>query len=104
MDIKSFLSSLNTKELSNTQKVARQLLQAEGGWVPRTAFKVANATSRLRELRSKAKGAMKVQCASAAELNKKTSARQTFYRLDPASVTKSSLKKVFEGVVATSDK
>lgn len=104
-DIKSFLSNLDRKEMTNTQRVLVQLLQAGGSWISRNQLRAPHATSRIRDLRTKDFGSFKVECATAAELQKRASeGRPTFYRLDPSTVTQKQLNRVFEGVISTSSR
>ncbi len=87
--IRTMVDSVNTKDLSNTQKVLVTLLRSheEGdGWVSRKSLRVANAASRLRELRQSSGGSFEVEVKRADELGRKGDTRTFFYRLSPASI------------------
>lgn len=85
---RQMLSSVDSRRLrNNTQRVLVALLRAEGDWVPRSTVRVANATSRMRELRRPEYGSFDVQVATAAELGRPGGARRTYYRLNPRTIT-----------------
>lgn len=95
--IKKVLETVSSKRrnMSNIQKVLLTLLQADGGWVSRTSFKVPNATARIRELRNRED--LKITCRSASEMSKtrKASARDTFYQIDTSSLKRDDLNRLF---------
>lgn len=85
---RQMVSSVDSRKLrNNTQRVLVALLRAEGDWVPRSNVRVANATSRMRELRRPEYGGFDVQVATAAELGRTGGARQTYYRINPRTIT-----------------
>lgn len=92
---------------TNSQRVLHSLLrpQTQDGWVARTALRTSSATARIRELRQRG---IKIDCVTARDLKEmnphrcvdsKVTNRQTFYRVDPKSITEDSFRKVFKGVV-----
>jgi hypothetical protein len=92
------------KCVNNVQKVFLALVNASNdGWVSRTSFRVPSASARLRDLRKAEFGGFKVECRSATELNRRSrstkTARQTFYRIVPTSVTPTGVTKVLKGVI-----
>lgn len=90
---------------NNTQRALLALLTATTEWVPRTALRsIPSVGSRIRDLRKPSFGGFRVKCSTAGQLDRKTSAagsRQTFYRLDPSSITMNRVQRVFEGVIVT---
>ena len=85
---RQMVSSVDSRKLrNNTQRVLVALLRAEGEWVPRSNVRVANATSRMRELRRPEYGGFDVQVATAAELGRTGGTRQTYYRINPRTIT-----------------
>ncbi len=99
--INKIITKIDRKKLhNNTQKVLLTLLNAGGEWIARTSVRTPSATSRMRDLRKEKFGSFKVECASAADLNKKnrsTKTKQiTFYRICPESVTYQKVSKIFE--------
>lgn len=109
-NVKTLVSRINRRRLTNnTQKALLALLTANEEWVSRSSIRVPSVGARLRDLRKPQFGGFKVECASANKLERRTRRgssgnRQTFYRLNPNSVTLSKVVKVFEGVINTSDK
>lgn len=109
-EVKSMVSRINKRRLTNnTQRVLLTLLTSKSEWVSRTSIRIPSVSARLRDLRKAQFGGFKVECASANKLERKTRkgavhSRQTFYRLNPTSVTTSRVAKVFEGVINTSNK
>lgn len=89
----------STKIRNNTQRVLLALLKAEGDWVPRTSVRVANATSRMRELRRPEYGGFDVQVATAQELGRPGGTRRTYYRLNPRTVTTERVATVLRGAI-----
>lgn len=109
-NIMKVVKQVNRRNLTNnTQRVLFALLTATTEWVPRTSLRIPSVGARIRDLRKTQFGGFRVQCMTAAKLERKgvrnsTSTRQTFYRLDPASVTSSKVNRVFEGVIAANVK
>ena len=99
----AIVNKINRRKLTNnTQRVLHSLLTAKGGWISRTAFKVPSAGARLRDLRKNQFGGFVVECVSANNLNKKRKSsvtRPTYYRINPRSVTATSLEQAFKGVI-----
>lgn len=96
------VSSIDSRKLrNNTQRVCVALLRAEGDWVPRTEVRVANATSRIRELRRPEYGAFDVQVATATELGRPGGVRRTYYRINPRTITADRVATVLRGAVST---
>jgi hypothetical protein len=106
-DIQNLVSKINKRRLTNnTQRALLALLTSKSEWVARTAMRIPSIGARIRDLRKAQFGRFTVQCASANRLERRTrrnSARQTFYRLDPNSVTAAKVARVFKGVIATSN-
>jgi hypothetical protein len=103
--VKNMVSKIDRRSLrNNTQRVLLALLTNDQEWVSRTSIRVPNAPARIRELRSKDFGSFRVTCASATTLKRRNTSdtRQTYYRIDRASVTKKQIARVFdvEGVVS----
>lgn len=96
------LKKLDRSNLTNTQRAFVTLLEQPGKWIARSAIRIPNASSRLRDLRKTEYGGFTVECATPAELNRRQTPGTTFYRLDPASITERRVMKVLKGVVATS--
>lgn len=104
--VKKVVSNIKRSNCTNnTQRVFLDLLRArtKSGWVARTAINVPSVGARIRDLRKEEFGSFDVECATASELNRSTTtddtARQTFYRVNPKSVTVDSVKTVFRDVV-----
>lgn len=98
MSIKNVLSSVSRSNLTNnTQRVALRLLKADGQWVSRRELErnISNVASRIRDLRKAEFGGFVVECASAAELNRRANPGAFYYRIQPSTVTKSQLATVF---------
>lgn len=102
-EIKNMISKIDRRKLTNnTQRALLALLTATTEWVPRTSINVPSVGARLRDLRKTEFGQFQVQCKRPRQLERKTrTANQTFYRLDPKSVTLKKVQKVFEGVIST---
>ena len=105
-NIKETLKKIDRKKLTNVQKVFLSLLLREGKWMARTALKVPNVGSRIRDLRKAKYGGFNVECSSASELKKsrrvrgsKLTKKQTFYRLDVSSVDENKVKQIFKDMV-----
>ncbi len=95
---KNIINEINTRRLtSNTQKAAHRLLSANGRWLSRADLSrtVKSAAARIRDLRKDEFGAFEVECRSAIELNKQGNYRSFYYRINPNSVTKSQIARVF---------
>lgn len=108
-EIKTLVSRINRRQLrNNTQRVLLAMLTSDQEWVSRTSLKVPSVGARIRDLRKARFGGFKVECATATKLarraNNTGNNRQTFYRLDPASITLSRVTKAFEGVIADNTK
>jgi len=100
------IGGVNRRSLvNNVQRALFSLISAKtnGGWVPRTSFRIPSVGSRVRDLRKAKFGGFKVECKSATDLNivsrTGVTARQTFYRIVPTSVTVKGLSKALKGVV-----
>ena len=109
INVSSVVSQVNRRKLTNnTQRVLLALLISKDEWVSRSSIRVPSVGSRLRDLRKPQFGGFKIECVSANKLNRKTNGvidnHQTFYRLNPSSVTPGRVAKVFEGVISTSNK
>ena len=107
---KDVVSRINRRQLTNTQKVLLSLIKANtsDGWVARTALRVPNVGSRVRDLRKEKFGGFVVECTTAADLhrtspkrcvNSVVTSQQTFYRIVPKTVTVTALKQILKGVV-----
>jgi len=97
---RQMVSSVDSRRIrNNTQRVLLALLRAEGEWVPRTTVRVANATSRMRELRRPEYGGFDVQVATASELGRPGGARRTYYRLNPRTITSDRIVTVLRDAV-----
>lgn len=106
------IRSINKRNLTNnTQRALFALLnpRSKDGWVARTSIPVSSATARIRDLRKSEYGGFRVECVTADELKTQNPSkrvhstateRQTFYRLDPSSVTPDALNRVFKGVIS----
>lgn len=106
VNVAQVVKSIDRRKLrNNTQRALLSLLNAEGEWVARTSIRVPSVSARLRDLRKPEFGGFDVECVSASELNPGSVSRrnryQTFYRLNPRSVTVERLERIFEGVVTT---
>jgi hypothetical protein len=76
--------------------VGLRLLAAEGEWVSRSQLaKIPSATARVRDLRKEQFGSFRVECKSSDDLEKRTSKRTFYYRIDANRVTKKQLEKLF---------
>lgn len=104
-NIMNLVKRVNKRLLTNnTQRALLALLTADTEWVSRTSLRIPSVGARLRDLRKSQFGGFKVQCTTASKLARKTkgaTSRQTFYRLDPATVTVNKVTKVLEGVITT---
>lgn len=99
---KNIIDRVDTRNLNNnTQRVLLQMIRG-GEWVERTALKVTNPSSRIRDLRTPQFGGFRIECRSARDLGKGTESNRTFYRLDPKTVTVARLNRIFEGVMSNS--
>ena len=97
---RQMVSSVDSRKLrNNTQRVLVALLRAEGDWIPRSNVRVANATSRMRELRRPEYGGFDVQVATAAELGRPGGSRRTYYRLNPRTVTAERIASVLQTAI-----
>lgn len=86
----------NSAITNNTQRVGLRLLTAQGDWIPRSRLtRIPSATSRIRDLRKEQFGGFQVECKSSEELNKKTSNRTYYYRINPNKITKKQLSTLF---------
>lgn len=110
-EVKTLVSRISRRRLTNnTQRALFALLTANEEWVSRSSIRVPSVGARLRDLRKPQFGGFKVECASANRLERteptgrrtQNRTRQTFYRLNPNSITLAKVSKVFEGVVASS--
>lgn len=98
MNVKSVIKNVNRKSLmTNAQRVAYTLLNANGQWVPRTQLtRVAkSATARVRDLRKAEFGKFTVDCQPASALNRKGDSHTFFYRIRPTTVKKTQISTVF---------
>lgn len=97
---RQMVSSVDSRKLrNNTQRVFVALVKADGGWVARSTVRVANATSRMRELRRPEYGGFDVEVATATELGRPGGSRRTYYRLNPSTVTPERIATVFRTVI-----
>ena len=81
---------------NNTQRVGLRLLAANGEWIPRHKLTtVPSGTARVRDLRKEAYGGFDVECATSDELNRKTSKKTYYYRINIDYVTQSQVEKLF---------
>ena len=99
MDIKRTIKSINRRKLTNnTQKVALRLLSAEGSWVSRKVLErtISSASARVRDLRKEQFGGFNVECASASTLKRRGDKGAFYYRINPTSVNKSQISKIFK--------
>lgn len=79
---------------TNLQKVLYSLLRANGRWVPRNAFRVPSATSRLRDLRKESYGEFPVECLVRPDKSENwTKSKPSYYRLKEVDV--SELRRLF---------
>ena len=93
--IQNAIQNIQRRTLTNnTQKVGLQLLSS-GDWVPRTRLKTPSATARIRDLRKEAFGSFPEECKSSSQLNKSTSSRTDYYRINTSKVTKSQVETLF---------
>lgn len=98
MDIKKNLTKINKNKLtSNTQKVAVQLLTAEGDWISRRQLsrRIPSTAARIRDLRKDKFGGFSVECKSAQQLKRNAAKGTFYYRVRPNTVTKKQFNKVF---------
>jgi hypothetical protein len=85
-----------TKITNNTQRVGMRLLTAEGEWLPRSRLsRIPSATARVRDLRKDEFGAFQVECKSSDDLERKTSQRTFYYRINPNKVTRKQIQTLF---------
>lgn len=82
---------------NNTQRVCLALLKSRTKWIAKSNMSIPSVTARLRDLRKPQFGGFEVECIRAAKLNRE--GKDTFYRLNPDSVTVDKLNKLFKGVV-----
>lgn len=86
----------NNNITNNTQRVGLRLLNAAGGWIPRSRLtNIPSATARVRDLRKEQFGGFQVECKSSEELKKKTSKKTYYYRINPNKVTKKQISMLF---------
>lgn len=102
--IQNVVKRVNKRTLANnTQRTLLAMLTATTEWVPRTSLRIPSVGARLRDLRKPQFGGFKVLCSTSpkgeVKTRKNVSNRETFYRLDPATITLSRVNKVFEGVI-----
>ncbi len=92
--MKTLIENINRNSLkSQIQRAAYKLIQ-KGGWVSKTELeRFAGPTVRVRDLR-KAQYGLDVECVSAEELGKRSSSTH-FYRVNPSSVSKKKIQKIF---------
>ncbi len=105
-NVRNIVNRIDRRQLTNnTQRALLALLTSKDEWVSRSSIRVPSVGARLRDLRKPQFGAFKVECVSATRLERPvrrgTVTRQTFYRLNPNSVTVARVQKVFEGVIVT---
>lgn len=102
-EVRNIVKRIDRRKLTNnTQRVLLALLTSQTEWVARTSIRVPSVSARLRDLRKEEFGGFDVECATPNQLARRSRAnttRQTFYRLNPRSVTVSKVLAVFEGVV-----
>ncbi len=103
---REIVAGVSRRSLSNnTQRVLFSLVKtaSDGGWVARTALRVPSVGARIRDLRKLSFGGFRVECASAADLNRTRPStvtdRQTFYRIVPNTVTVLALQQALKGVI-----
>jgi hypothetical protein len=96
-NIQSFIKNISrTQVKNNTQRVALRLLSVGGEWIPRHKLtRVPSGTARVRDLRKETYGGFEVECKSSYELNRHTSKKTYYYRINPNSVTFSQVEKLF---------
>jgi hypothetical protein len=102
-----FLAGRRRRSLkTNAQKALFSLLIADGDWVSRVSLRVPSVGSRIRELRTGKFGGFDIKCARgdnnrvfSRKRKSEITDQPTFYRLNPKSVTMSSLRKVFGEVI-----
>ena len=93
---------------NNTQRVLLDLIKTRNktGWVGRTTLQVPSASARVRDLRKSQFGAVMIECATASDLKRPakngSTACQTFYRVNPRSITETVVSRVFKGVITNS--
>jgi hypothetical protein len=89
-------SRSGAKLANNTQRVGLKLLAADGEWIPRYRLTtVPSGTARVRDLRKEAYGGFEVECKSSDDLNRKTSKKTFYYRINTNHVTQSQVQKLF---------
>ena len=95
--IQKTIQSIQSRNLkNNTQKVGLRLLNADGQWIPRYRLnRVPSGTSRARDLRKEEFGGFPVECKSSEDLNRKTSKKTFYYRINPNKVTQRQVEKLF---------
>jgi len=90
-EIQQFISRFQRRELnSNVQKVLYTFLATEQEWLPLSKFRVANAGSRVRDLR---KEGFEVQCKTASELGKRGDI--FYYRLARTGLSVPRIREIF---------
>lgn len=106
MSIDQLVKKVDRRSLTNTQRVLFSLLRRNGEWMARTTLRIPNVGSRFRDLRKDKFGGFDVECVLAKDLKSQRRVRpskltnqQTFYRLNPQSVTTKSLMKALKGVI-----
>lgn len=106
-DVKTLVSRINRRKLeTNKQRVLFTMLTSKTEWVRLSTIKVPGAGAQLRALR---KAGFAVEWTTASKLGRKSRGlskeeaakanRQTYYRINPDSVTLNRTASVFEGVV-----
>jgi len=110
-NVTKMVNQISRRTLTNdSQRALLTLLKprSKDGWVARTAIPV-NSIASVRSLRTSKFGGFDVECVTAGELKEISPRRsvsssvtdqQTFYRVVPSSVTESSLRVVFKGVIS----
>jgi len=100
--IKDLVRKIDRKDLkNNVQKVLYSLLLSEG-WLARTSFRLPNAAARIRDLRKEKYGGFIIDCVDSKGIKKyrrsrasKLTEKQTYYRIDPKSITLDKVRKIF---------
>ena len=81
---------------NNTQRAGLRLLTADGEWVPRYRLnRIPSGTARVRDLRKVEFGGFQVECKSSEDLNRKTSKKTFYYRINPNQVTQEQVSVLF---------
>lgn len=85
--MKARLDKMGVLANSNTQKVGYQLLAADGAWVKAKDLGIANAGSRVRDLRKEAFGQFRVDCV--------VEGGDTLYRIPKRAVRAAQIRQLF---------